>query len=83
MLQAAKQIDFGASSHPFNILITPHGMSKRITADSEYDKAEFRAFCDSIGCKLAIVTTEALSPERHNRSGKSSVKNVLQAHQSF
>jgi Reverse transcriptase (RNA-dependent DNA polymerase) len=47
-----------------NIWITPHGAPKRITADSEYDKAEFRAFCDKIGCGLIITATEA-----HHQNG--------------
>jgi hypothetical protein len=42
-----------------NIWIPSHGVPKRITPDSEYDKAEYRAFCDSIVCELAIVATEA------------------------
>jgi hypothetical protein len=40
------------------------GIPKRLTADSEYDKEEFRAFCDSIGCGLIIIATEA-----HHQNG--------------
>jgi Reverse transcriptase (RNA-dependent DNA polymerase) len=47
-----------------NVWITPHGTPKRITADSEYDKAEFRAFCDGIDCDLVITATEA-----HHQNG--------------
>jgi hypothetical protein len=46
------------------IWILPHGAPKRIAADFEYDKAEFRAFCDKIGCDLVVVATEA-----HHQNG--------------
>jgi hypothetical protein len=46
------------------IWILPHGAPKRITVDSEYEKVEFRAFCEKIGCNLVVVATEA-----HHQSG--------------
>jgi hypothetical protein len=46
------------------IWIQPRGSPRRITADPEYDKLEFRAYCDSIGCELVIVATEA-----HHQNG--------------
>jgi hypothetical protein len=46
------------------IWMSPRGIPKRLTADSEYDKEEFRAFCDSIGCELIIIATEA-----HHQNG--------------
>jgi hypothetical protein len=42
----------------------PYANPKRIIADEEYDKKEFRAFCEKIGCKLVIITTEA-----HHQNG--------------
>jgi hypothetical protein len=47
-----------------DIWISSHGAPKRITADSEYDKAAFRSFCASIGCQLFIIATEA-----HHQNG--------------